>query len=239
MPRQRGFTLVELLTVIGVIALLGTLAFTGASAVQAYVYQAQCASNLRQIGQAVQLYAHDNNGRLPKSSHTRAETERTEDQPWVFSLAPYLEDVDEVRVCPADPRADDVLNNNGTSYVLNEYLVVPLASYSVDPATGIPSFELEDYSLLARIPSPASTFLAFPRADNYGGGAGTAANFTLDHTHSRSWFNWGMVLRDIQPDRHGDDANHLFADGHVENIPAADLRARIDRGVNFAQPGQW
>ncbi|MGF1449738.1 MAG: prepilin-type N-terminal cleavage/methylation domain-containing protein [Opitutales bacterium] len=230
--RRQGFTLIELLTVIGVLALLGGLAFVGAQAVQAYVHQAQCASNLRQIGHAVQLFAHENGGRLPRSTHGGPIS-----QSWIFTLAPYLEDVDEVRVCPADPRADDIVENDGTSYVLNEYLVVPRTDYSVDPVTGVPTFTVEDFSLLANLPSPASTFLAFPRADSFGGGTGNTVSTTQDHTHSRSWFNWGAVLRDIQPDRHGDDANYLFADGHVDSIPAADLRARIDRGENFAQPG--
>jgi prepilin-type processing-associated H-X9-DG protein len=65
--------------------------------------------------------------------------------------------------------------------------------------------------------------------------AGSA--ITQDHTHSRNWINgWSAVRADIQPNRHGDGANYLFADLHTEFIKAVVLQRRIEAGDNFANP---
>jgi prepilin-type processing-associated H-X9-DG protein len=43
-------------------------------------------------------------------------------------------------------------------------------------------------------------------------------------------------VADIDPSRHGRGANYLFADGHVEMIPASVLRTRVENGENPAVP---
>lgn len=61
----RAFTLVELLTVIGVIAVLAsTLAPVFARARES-ARRSSCTSNLRQIGSALLMYVDDHDGRLP------------------------------------------------------------------------------------------------------------------------------------------------------------------------------
>jgi len=63
--RHGAFTLVELLVVIGVVALLmGVLVPVLASA-RASARKIACLSNLRQIGTAVHSYANDNRGHIP------------------------------------------------------------------------------------------------------------------------------------------------------------------------------
>ena len=61
-----GFTLVELLVVIGIIALLLAILMPSLSAARAQAMKLKCSSNLRTLGQIVQMYAHENRGWIPR-----------------------------------------------------------------------------------------------------------------------------------------------------------------------------
>lgn len=55
-----GFSLVELLTVIAIIAILAAIIFPVMSSVRARANENNCMTNLQQIGQAVQMFKQDN-----------------------------------------------------------------------------------------------------------------------------------------------------------------------------------
>jgi prepilin-type N-terminal cleavage/methylation domain-containing protein len=57
--RRLGFTLIELLVVIAILALLVGILSPALSLARHHARRAACASNLRQIGTAIHLYAHD------------------------------------------------------------------------------------------------------------------------------------------------------------------------------------
>ena len=65
MKRKTAFTLVELLVVIGIIAVLISLLLPTLGRVRQQANSVKCLSNLRQIGQALVMYTNVHNGSLP------------------------------------------------------------------------------------------------------------------------------------------------------------------------------
>lgn len=63
--KKEGFTLMELLVSIGIIASLAGLIYAACIHVREKALQTTCVSNLRQLGTALFLYAQDNDGFFP------------------------------------------------------------------------------------------------------------------------------------------------------------------------------
>jgi prepilin-type processing-associated H-X9-DG protein/prepilin-type N-terminal cleavage/methylation domain-containing protein len=112
-PRHRAFSLVELLTVIGVIALLISLLLPSLSRARAQAELVQCQSNLRQAGVMLQAYRNQWNWPYPPELGAN----RPPNERWpvhVFDRAAWNP---AVMICPSDtnPVAEH-------SYILNDHI---------------------------------------------------------------------------------------------------------------------
>ena len=92
MTTRRAFTLVELLVVIAVIALLAAMLLPALSNARQSGRRTACASNLRQLGVALSIYAGENEGDFPVANRTNR---------WPSQLHRNYENLD-VLLCPAD-----------------------------------------------------------------------------------------------------------------------------------------
>ena len=233
--RLSGFTLIELLTVIAIIGVLAGILIPAVSRVRVSARQASCASNMRQIGLAIHTFAIENNERLPGIAHSGPH-----EQSWINTLRPYLDDVNAIRVSPADPLYLEKLNHpSASSYRFNDQVFMQAMNPFGEPIGPAPR--------LSRFQRNPRVIMAFTGREQP---PGSAFSVTQDHIHGNMWTNWMRVTADISPDLHRIGApaedrtrgstNYLFIDGRVESIPAREMKALVDAGINISDPeARW
>src|SRR3954447_6602010 len=108
-PLRRAFSLIELIVVIGVIAILIALLLPAVLAANEHARTIQCGAQLRQLGTALTNYAVTFQGHLPAWScwHVAGGNGTGEDDPgpgWTEQLAPfYVPPTSPVYNCPSFP----------------------------------------------------------------------------------------------------------------------------------------
>lgn len=115
LQKRRAFTLIEVLVVLGIVALLAAILFPAFNSARGKARQASCQNNLHQIGLAISLYAQDSDGKFPRGGDPVDLTTNLWDiekggvfrpavnrlQPLPVVVSPYLK-TPSVWICPSD-----------------------------------------------------------------------------------------------------------------------------------------
>jgi len=226
---RTGFTLVELLVVIGIIALLISILLPALNAAKERANRVKCASNLKQIGMGMMLYANDNKGAYPRVRYTPGTalayfTGEAALDPFL-TTGPKVNDVTaalfllirtadlnpEVFVCPSSNQEKDPMAGKQASQRSN---------FS-DPADATQTGRYLSYSITNPYPSTTSV------GNGYKWNNGQVADFAIaaDRNEVTSKRDSNMnpdsatsaELKNMNSKNHeGEGQNVMYNDGHVE-----------------------
>jgi prepilin-type N-terminal cleavage/methylation domain-containing protein/prepilin-type processing-associated H-X9-DG protein len=199
----RGFTLMELMVVIGIIAILAALLMPAISRAKAKANQISCINNNRQMLVAATLYAADHNDEIPPRG-------RPVTNAWPFRLKPYYLNW-KIIACPSDSFGIAGLmsseDNPNRSYLINGFNDYFMSNLAPKDYQRYRMWQWPHGMKLSAIPKPAETIL-------FGEKLSKSRHVHMDIDQG----NRGNDFEQIEHQRHGRGSNFGFADGSAKLI---------------------
>ncbi|MCX7886947.1 MAG: type II secretion system GspH family protein [Verrucomicrobiae bacterium] len=135
--RETGFTLVELLVVVTIIALVLTMLFPAIGRMREKAKRSSCMNNLRQITQAALLFAAENSGAIPHPNFWAYSNAPTAFAPEGGELWRYTGSKEVLR-CPMDQAPDDACE----SWKVGSYAMLEVTNVAI--RVNVRSFRAND-----------------------------------------------------------------------------------------------
>jgi prepilin-type N-terminal cleavage/methylation domain-containing protein/prepilin-type processing-associated H-X9-DG protein len=242
---RRGFTLVELLVVITIISILASMLLPALVRARVAARSAQCKSNLRQIGMAVQMFMTDHKEYYPPVCDNAflrfwwgQRTGYGPDDPVDHSkgyISQYIPG-GEVGVCPqmALSRMELVAAGATAGYAYNSYYIGGNGNAIAPDWSNWPGMPARG----GEVPSPSRTimFTDSVTVDNVFAPSRYRENWLLDPPSMNYHPPAPYTTQALVHFRHGGMANVLFCDGHVESMQPHELWDVLDGTLGWLGP---